>query len=346
MFFEKIRHEITVKAAFLIFLITLLATVVRPMLIDQSVYFTYIGALNSLLLGSMYLYFKHTKPKAWHPMLFVCMGVLILSPITFISGGVNSQFAFVFPVIPIFITLVGNAKYTWITAILLFITVILMYLNMDFFPDYTFETVSANKTASRAVWLCLAILLSTTFGVQLSRIYGTLGNKISEQAATDQLTALHNRHSLMQSLHTMLQDAKIEEGSLSVMMIDIDHFKAINDNYGHLAGDKCLKKIAELIKQNVRGSQDLAGRYGGEEFIVAIKDISPSKASNIANSIRTDIEKTAIYFNDLQKINVTATVGVCTIENSKLESVEQLIGLADEALYKGKHNGRNQVVVA
>jgi diguanylate cyclase (GGDEF)-like protein len=346
VFIEKVRHEITLKTAFLMFFMTSVATVIRPLMIEQDIIFTYLGIFNSLAMGCVFVYLKYTKPRSWYPMLFVSIGMLILAPITFVSGGVNSQFAYLFPIIPIFIALVSNAKYTWLTGLMVIIVVICLHLSVGVFPDFTYENVSQNKTASRALWLCLAVLMSTKLGVEFNRIYGALGNQISEQAETDLLTGLNNRRSVMSFLQTAIDQAKIENSRVSVMMIDLDHFKTINDSHGHLTGDLCLKQVAQLIKQNVRNVSDLAGRFGGEEFIVVIKDIDPQKATDIANNIRTSIERAKISLNNKIELKVTATIGICTLNGDELSSIEHCVDLADKALYQGKREGRNRVVMS
>jgi diguanylate cyclase (GGDEF)-like protein len=325
---------------------TTLATIIRPMMVTQDIVFTYIGIFNSLIMGSVFLYLKYTKPKSWYPILFTCVGLLVLTPITFVSGGVNSQFAYLLPIIPIFIALVSNAKYTWITALIVIFLVIGLHLCIGIFPDYTYENVPQSKTASRAIWLCLSVFFSTALGVEFNRIYGALGDKISEQAETDLLTGLKNRRSVMSFLQTAVDQAKNKNSQLSVMMIDLDHFKVINDTYGHLAGDLCLKQVAQVIQHSVRDVSDLAGRFGGEEFIVVIKDIDAQKAVDIANKIRTNIEGSFITIKDVKHLKFTATIGICTLSSDQISSIEHLIDLADRALYEGKSAGRNRVVAA
>lgn len=313
-------------------------------MIEQDILFTYLGIGNSVVMGAVFLYLKYAPPKSWHPMLFVCLGTLTLAPITFVSGGVNSQFAYIFPIIPIFIALVSNAKFTWLTGFMLIFLVSGLYFSVGIIPDFTFENVPQSKAASRALWLCLAILMATKLGAEFNRIYVALGNQISDQAETDLLTDLKNRRFVMSFLRSAFDQAKAENGLLSVMMIDLDHFKAINDTHGHLAGDQCLKRIAQLIKQNVRDSIDLVGRFGGEEFIVVIKNIEEQKAIAIANNIRSSIEQTTINLNDNTILKVTATIGICTRKGEQLVSIDSCIDQADKALYQGKEEGRNRVV--
>ncbi|MFT6895889.1 MAG: diguanylate cyclase (GGDEF)-like protein [Paraglaciecola sp.] len=346
MFIEKIRHAIILKAAFLVFSFTLVATIIRPMLIEQSAVFTYLGLVNSFAMGCVFLYLKQAKPKPWHAGLFSFFGLLVLLPIVLISGGVNSQFSYLFPIIPIFIALISNAKSTWITAIIIIVLIIAMYFSADLMPDFTYEDVPQSKSAARTLWLCLSVLLSTTFGIEFNRINSTLGNKLKEQAEIDPLTGIHNRRSVMNFLKATMEDVKLKNGSLSVMMIDLDHFKAINDSYGHLVGDSCLKAAAQSIQMSIRNDGDLAGRYGGKEFMVVIRDIDSQKALIIADQIRGAIEQTSVSLHDGTSINLTATIGICTLNAEDSPSIDHVVDLADKALYKGKKAGRNRVEIA
>ena len=137
--------------------------------------------------------------------------------------------------------LVSNPKYTWITAFIVIALVVALYLSLDTFPDFTNENVPQSKTASRALWMCLTVLLITTLGVEFNRICGGLGDKISEQAETDLLTGLKNRRSVKRFLQTAIDRSKSKHSSLKVMMLDLDRFKIIKDTYGPFRGDKYLK---------------------------------------------------------------------------------------------------------
>ena len=96
----------------------------------------------------------------------------------------------------------------------------------------------------------------------------------------------------------------------------------------------------------MRNSSDIAGRFGGEEFIVVIKDIDAQQATDIATKIRTSIEQASVSINGVKQLKLTATIGICTLSSDQLSSIEHLVDLADQALYKGKNEGRNRVVVA
>ena len=130
---------------------------------------------------------------------------------------------------------------------------------------------------------------------------------------------------------------------VSLLMIDIDHFKAVNDRYGHTVGDRVLREIAERIGYNVRGF-DLAARYGGEEFVVVMPDTSVEVALAVADRLREKIAEVPVATTGAaEELGVTVSIGVAETRG-KEESFESLLRRADEALYRAKGEGRNRVV--
>ncbi|MBT8471759.1 MAG: diguanylate cyclase, partial [Marinicaulis sp.] len=166
-----------------------------------------------------------------------------------------------------------------------------------------------------------------------------------EMAVTDQLTGLYNRRYLASHLSAMFDRAFWTGRSLAVMVLDIDHFKSINDTHGHDVGDKVLVEFADTVSKSVRGI-DLACRYGGEEFLVAMPDTDMAFASVVAERLRQEVEGNKIVVNSgRDEISVTVSIGIASTENGPEEDTAQkLIKRADEALYSAKESGRNKVV--
>ena len=163
-------------------------------------------------------------------------------------------------------------------------------------------------------------------------------------ATTDAVTGLHNRHYMTSHLETVMQAARKSGKPVSLAMLDIDHFKVVNDTYGHVAGDEILQEFASRIAKNVRGV-DLAARYGGEEFIVVMPETTLDDAKVIAERLRKTIGDSPFILSDGTEIPVTISLGLVTIHDN-VNSASSLINEADAALYKAKSAGRNQVVVA
>jgi len=143
-------------------------------------------------------------------------------------------------------------------------------------------------------------------------------------------------------LRNALTKSQAEQAPLCIVMADIDHFKSVNDNYGHLAGDGVLKEVAKRIKNSLRGF-DIVGRYGGEEFLLILHHAELPTARMVAERIRSRIAATPI---DLaaEILDVTISMGVAMAKPD--EAVNSLVERADKALYNAKENGRNQVVLA
>ncbi len=164
-------------------------------------------------------------------------------------------------------------------------------------------------------------------------------------ALTDGLTGLYNRHYLNTHLANMVKQAQQDSKNLAVMIMDMDHFKQVNDTYGHDAGDMVLKQLAGLIMGAAR-STDLAARFGGEEFVVLMPETDPQAALNAANRMRDIVEKTPFTINaDGTTIQKTISIGVSSLHPDG-DSVETLLKRADEALYAAKNGGRNKVKVS
>lgn len=162
-------------------------------------------------------------------------------------------------------------------------------------------------------------------------------------AITDALTGLHNRRYLETHLRTLVHGTMERAGDLSVLMLDIDFFKAVNDTHGHDAGDDVLREFARRVRINIRGL-DLAARLGGEEFVIVMPDTSAAVAGVVAERVRRIIGSEPFQILGGSKaITVTASVGVATY-NGAGDTAERLLKRADKALYAAKRDGRNRVV--
>ncbi len=166
-----------------------------------------------------------------------------------------------------------------------------------------------------------------------------------EMAITDALTGLHNRRYMESHLGTLAEQASSRGKPLALMMLDIDFFKSINDNYGHDAGDDVLREFAVRLRKSIRGI-DLACRYGGEEFVIVMPETDLHVAGMVAERLRRSIAGEPFAVNKgTRRIEVTISIGLSTLE-LKGEAVGDVLKRADTALYRAKHDGRNRVVAA
>lgn len=167
-----------------------------------------------------------------------------------------------------------------------------------------------------------------------------------ELAHHDSLTALPNRRTLFADLERLTRQARRERVPFAFAMIDVDHFKAYNDRFGHIAGDVCLQKLAVVLANAAQRPLDTAGRYGGEEFALIWYDTSPQQAAELAENLRRDVLALKIKQAERAQGDVIAvSVGVCLCPPSIEYTEEQIVAIADAALYEAKDTGRNRVVI-
>jgi diguanylate cyclase (GGDEF)-like protein len=163
------------------------------------------------------------------------------------------------------------------------------------------------------------------------------------QATMDRMTRLYSHHFFEKALDDEIKRAQRYKSKFSLMMLDIDHFKALNDTYGHLQGDTIIKEIAKLLIQSVRNI-DLSARYGGEEFAIILPEVSARGARIVAERVRKKIEGYA-FPADTDTLHVTISIGVAEFSAQSVRSPSQIIAQADQALYRSKEGGRNRVTV-
>jgi diguanylate cyclase (GGDEF)-like protein len=168
-------------------------------------------------------------------------------------------------------------------------------------------------------------------------------NSIKDMAIYDKLTNVHNRRYFDEKLRTETQKSLSSHTPLSLVIVDIDHFKKVNDTYGHHAGDSVLSKVASLLKNSVR-KDDTVARYGGEEFVLILPGAKLEVTSMIAERIRRLVETTPFEIESGQ-IQITISMGISNLPAHRARSEEELVKMADQALYNAKREGRNRVCI-
>ena len=170
--------------------------------------------------------------------------------------------------------------------------------------------------------------------------YGALGSA----AHTDPLTKIYNKGYLLEALEAEFKRAKALHTDFSLVFFDLDHFKKINDTYGHEAGDYVLKELTNLVRGGYLRPKDVFARYGGEEFVVLLGNTNAQQAATLAENMRAAVETHAFIYEG-KRLPITTSIGVAELR-SDVESAHTLIKVADKALYSAKEGGRNRVVVA
>lgn len=263
---------------------------------------------------------------------------------SFYTGGIDASVVLLAPMIPIMTVLLINARAAWITFGIVCLILVGIFI-LDIYGYVPENTVDPELLLmSRYLVLTSLCLVSTWVVSHFSSISRTLLSQLEQQSNVDYLTGVLNRRGIETKLLQEINKAKLSNTWLSIIMADVDFFKLYNDSNGHIAGDNCLKDIAKLIGDHGLRSEDIVGRFGGEEFILILPDTNIDEANKIAENLRKIILKQNIPYGPKNTSPVTLTLGVTSAYGQNINGTEQLIRDADATLYKGKDQGRNQVV--
>jgi len=210
---------------------------------------------------------------------------------------------------------------------------------------YSFEALDI-ETIKKLIKNCgenneyLVVKEGNEYCISKSKCFLDYIKTLKENAMLDPLTGVYNKRQILNFLEKFLANfVRYKKDPFSIMMLDIDYFKKINDTYGHLAGDFVLKEFVKIIKNKIRSS-DILGRFGGEEFILILPNTKVSGALKLAMRIKDEVENYVFEYGK-EKIKITTSIGITSV--SLNDSVESLLERVDEALYDAKRKGRNRI---
>lgn len=168
--------------------------------------------------------------------------------------------------------------------------------------------------------------------------------KLQELSEKDGLTNLYNRRFFISHSEHSFNICIRNSIGFSIAVIDIDHFKKLNDTYGHLMGDECLRQLAEILRKHFQRATDTVSRYGGEEFTVYCACGDSNKLGTVIDQLRIEVERTTIMYQN-QSASFTISAGVYSAVPSMGQKLDQFLDTADKALYEAKNSGRNKVII-
>ncbi len=230
-------------------------------------------------------------------------------------------------------TLLGLFPVTLLYGTALQAVIIACYVGLEIWQGSFYTSGSLNT-----LWI-LCMICGIVLWIQSGQLLMLL--KLYRESSCDPLTGLINRRVLLKILQAEMEKYQQRGEPFSLMMLDLDRFKRINDNYGHITGDEVLKVTARILEQQLRSS-DIVARYGGEEFMAVLPGTGAESAFAVAERIRHAIESAEVYSSAKELLPLSTSIGV--IEYSGNETIEQAINRADELLYIAKEQGRNRVV--
>lgn len=168
--------------------------------------------------------------------------------------------------------------------------------------------------------------------------------RLNEKVMRDDLTGVYNRRYINEKLPSDILYAARSNEKISIIMLDIDYFKEINDMYGHLAGDSVLKEVANIIKSKIRKNYDWVARYGGDEFLIVLKNSGQEVAINVMKEIQNTVKNISVRFEN-NIVNITISFGSCTVEPGT-KNFDEIIYEADENLKKAKKTGKDKIIAS
>ena len=189
----------------------------------------------------------------------------------------------------------------------------------------------------------LEFVLDISDFISMSVSNAILYEQTKQLAVTDGLTGISNRPNMEQALQNEFERSMRYGAPLSVVLLDVDHFKGVNDTYGHQKGDEILVAIASLLKKVCRAN-DIAARYGGEEFLMILPQSNAQGAFKIAERVREEMMKMNFIGNE-SNFSVTTSCGVAELDGDFIKNTDQLVAIADHALYEAKNSGRNKTII-
>ena len=259
------------------------------------------------------------------------------------TGGFEGPVAPLAPLLPGLVIMLLNPKAGWIGAV---ITLFLLSLVAVLQSSGLTQPLPIGETGL----VMIQYFVLATACIVFTWIIADFAQKSNEVAATnlqnsqtDFVTGVANRRQINDTLEQEIERAGRSDNHLSVILIDVDHFKRFNDSNGHQAGDQCLSVVASVLSACAKRSIDVVGRYGGDEFIMILPSTDPLAATGVAEKVRSEMLNRSLYYDGDRSDTVSLTLGVASLKGRAIKSKEHLVKLADDALLNGKNNGRNTV---
>lgn len=319
-------------------------------LLMSSMILAIILTVNFIIVLSLYIFFikDPVKRKSIASNMTILMLVSTAYPIVLLTGGIESSTLIwfsLFPAVMVFMNGIKNAAIWFFLSTFVFISLYLLpdirITNALIIPGSRVE-----RFIDTIIMTFTATLIISVVDISKKRTLKRLEktqSKLRILATTDPLTGLFNRRFFLERAEAEINRSIRYGIPLTLLMVDIDRFKRINDSFGHKAGDKVLEEVSNIFRKSLRDI-DLIGRYGGEEFIILLPESDRDSSSIVAERIRNDIENAVILING-ESIKITISIGAAELLADSKCSLDTLTLRADEALYLSKERGRNRVTV-
>ena len=307
-------------------LVTCPLLVPQPLLVIQT---AFVDLLLALIVW--FLIHKHVVTR-FSPHLVIATCFITVTPLAIMCGGVNSHFMYLYPISPLMAGLLINNRGAWIVAAILIVQIFLLTLADQYLPAYSGNINTWDETLLRAYWLVAATLLTAVFVSFYERLNNRFRKEMSELAFKDVLTQIPSRRSLMEALEISIAYSRENDAWLTIMMIDVDQFKQVNDTHNHTIGDLCLKWIANRLQSSLRSNSDLVARIGGDEFVAMLPDVDEVQAARISELVTANIAANG-EIDGTSLPDLSVSIGCASARGKDLPSAKEMLIRADTAMY-------------
>lgn len=339
---DRTRRALVQQTAFMLIGVGIIAIIAALNFASLSLETAVIAAFALFICATSIVLARSALPVQFAATFLIGSWLAALLVVAHLRGGLGAPLLIAVPTVPVIAATMISSRAAWLVcgAILVGLAV-LWALQFGNQPIFRMGPLSAQYDFMRAFWVGVSALMATKLATYMTMRSELLANQLEELASTDALTGARNRRAISAILDSEVARSQRQNEPVSVLLLDVDYFKALNDSQGHLAGDVALKQIVDAIQPLLRTGGDALGRWGGEEFLVVLPNTAPQEAFNVAERIRSRVMALQIKRHvDVSDI-LTVTVGVAG--SSQPDSGTQLLKQADDALYRGKTGGRNRV---
>ena len=298
----------------------------------------FLFAYPQTIVLNKYHHYRYAK------MIIILLGYLHISAVSLYYGEVTrfDLYFFLIPIISIFIFPKEDKAIMFVGAMLFFIFFFTIQYLYTIVPSAALSPSLAKMLFYSTIVFVVLFIMFFVYSFRSESL--NLQEELAHLANRDFLTNLYNRRYFSELVHKMIRVAKKEKKPLTIIMLDIDKFKKVNDTYGHAIGDDVIKALAHTLQENTR-EEDIVARIGGEEFTIALPNTDKHTASHMAQNIRKVVEQQQIQLDNNDTISFTISIGIDSLQHNKDKSLSDILTRADFALYEAKRTGRNKVIL-
>lgn len=331
MNFEYTKYELVKKSSLVLFVLVGLSTITFPVFAPQPIVFLYAGIGYLVLSGGLFCLIKYSQPNRIFPILVIGLGGLFLLPCLVISGGVNSQFSYMIPIIPIMAGLLSSYRITLACSVFSLLTIMGLHIFESHLPAYSGVSPSPDLSHIITFWLCMATLLTSFLGLEFEKLTRRLGLQLQQADTNFPHSNEIDKRSIHDYLQELVEQNKTRKQWVSVLIIDFVQYYTLIRHADSQFVEGCIQQLSKSLRLSLRNSLDVFARYDERSFVVILNAVDQSNTAKIAEKIQRSVESIEMtYIED--KVPLSVKIGYCCELTTDNTHAHLLINEAKEAL--------------